>query len=125
VAALNAKFLYAYDGPAREDQLLINGIQVDLWHITIAHEEETLEDVLREHHSDLSSLNALDTLRYCIPLYGDEIVRGWKRRAQKYPDESAKKIIQEHLASFSTRDLFTLAQRDNPTAVYAQLSFLQ
>jgi hypothetical protein len=125
VSALNAEFLYAYDGPAREDQLLINGLQVDLWHIPVAREEEVLEAVLHQHQSDLSSLNALDTVRCCIPLYGHEIVREWKRRAQEYPDELAQKIIQEHLASFSTGELFILAQRNNPTAFYAQLSHLQ
>jgi hypothetical protein len=81
VAALNAEFLYAYDGPACEDQLLINGFQVDLWHISITHQETTIHAVLHDHHFDLSSLNALDTVRTCIPLYGHEIVQNWKRRA--------------------------------------------
>jgi hypothetical protein len=125
VAALNAEFLYGYDGPAREDQLLIHGVQVDLWHIPVLHQEEILRAVLHKHHFDLSTLNALDTIRSCIPLYGDEIVQDWKRQAQEYPDKLAEKIIQEHLASFSVGELFILAQRNNPTAFYAQLSFLQ
>lgn len=125
VAALHASFLYAYDGPAREDQLLINGLQVDLWHVAVAHQEAILEAVLHEHRFDPGMLNALDTVRFCIPLYGHEIVRDWKRRAQEYPDELAERIIQEHLASFSTAELFILAQRNNPTAFYARLSFLQ
>lgn len=125
VAALNADFLYAYDGPACEDQLLINGLQVDLWHITLAREEEVLEAVLHAQRFDLGSLNALDTIRSCIPLYGHEIVRGWKLRAQEYPEELAEKIIREHLASFGIGELFILAQRDNPTAFHARLSFLQ
>lgn len=125
VAALNAEFLYVYDGPAREDQLLINGIQVDLWHVPIMHQEEILREVLHNHHFDLSTLNALDTIRSCIPLYGHEIIQDWKRQAQEYPDKLAEKIIQEHLAAFSVGELFILAQRNNPTAFYAQLSFLQ
>ncbi len=125
VATLNADFLYTYDGPAREDQLLIKGVQVDLWHIAITHEEAILDAVLHEHHFDLSSLNALDTIRSCIPLYGEEIVRGWRLRAQEYPDRLAEKIIQEHIASFGIGELFIMAQRKNPSAFYAQLSFLQ
>jgi hypothetical protein len=125
VAALNAEFLYVYDGPAREDQLLINGVQVDLWHVTIMHQEEILRAVLHEHRFDLSTLNALDTIRSCIPLYGHEIVKEWKRHAHEYPDKLAEKIIQEHLASFGIGELFILVQRNNPTAFYAQLSFLQ
>ena len=125
VTALNAEFLYIYDGPAREDQLLIDGVQVDLWHVAAAHQEEILEAVLHEHDFDLSTLNALDTIRSCIPLYGHELVQEWKLRAKEYPDELAEKIIQAHLASFSIGGLFTFAQRKNPTAFYSQLSFLQ
>jgi predicted nucleotidyltransferase len=125
VAALNADFLYAYDGPAREDQLLINNVQVDLWHVSVMHQEETIQAVLQAQQFDLGSLNAIDTVRSCIPLYGHEIVQTWKRWAQDYPDKLAEQIIQEHLASFRIGELFILAQRNNPTAFYAQLSFLQ
>jgi hypothetical protein len=125
VSALKGEFLYGYDGPACEDQLLVNGFQVDLWHIAIADEESTLKAVIHEHHFDLSSLNALDTIRCCIPLYGHEIVQKWKDMAQEYPNELAEQIIQEHIVSFSTGELFILAKRDNPTAFYARLSFLQ
>ncbi len=125
VAALHGEFLYAYDGPACEDQLVIDGLQVDLWHVAAAHQEAILETVLHGHRYDLGSLNALDTIRFCIPLYGEEIVQSWKFRAQEYPDELAEKIIREHIASFGTGELFIQAQRNNPTAFYAQLSFLQ
>jgi hypothetical protein len=125
VSALNAEFLYTYDGPAHEDQLLIDGVQVDLWDVSTAHQEEILDAVLHKHRFDLGTLNALDTIRSCIPLYGHEIVRKWKLRAQEYPDELAEKIIQEHIASFSIGELFTSAQRNNPTAFYSRLSFLQ
>jgi predicted nucleotidyltransferase len=125
VAALNADFLYAYDGPAREDQLLINNVQVDLWHVSVMHQEETIQAVLQAQQFDSGSLNAIDTVRSCIPLYGHEIVQTWKRWAQDYPGTLAEQIIQEHLASFRTGELLILAQRNNPTAFYAQLSFLQ
>ena len=125
VAALQADFLYAYDGPAWEDQLLVNGVQVDLWHITVKDQAALLEAVLHDHQRDLGSLNALDTIRASIPLYGGEIVQEWKRRAREYPPELAEKIIRERLDSFGSANLFILARRDNPTAFHAQLSFLQ
>ena len=125
VSALNAEFLYAYDGPAHEDQLLIDGVQVDLWDVSTTHQEEILDAVLHKHHFDLGTLNALDTIRSCIPLFGHEVVQKWKLRAQYYPDALAEKIIQEHLAAFSIGELFILAKRNNPTAFYSRLSFLQ
>jgi len=125
VAAINGEFLHGYDGPAREDQLLIGGVQVDLWHISVAHEEEILDAVLHKHQFDLGTLNALDTIRSCIPIFGDEIVQIWKLRAQEYPIELAKRVIDKHLSSFSMGELFISAQRKNPTAFYAQLTHLQ
>jgi len=73
----------------------------------------------------LSPLNALDTIRSCIPLFGHEVVQKWKLRAQEYPQELAEKIIREHLAAFSIGELSILARRHNPTAFYSRLSFLQ
>src|SRR5512146_353404 len=64
VTALHGEFLYGYDGPAREDQILIDGFQLDLWHIPVARQEEVLESVLQEYRFDLGSLNALDTIRF-------------------------------------------------------------
>jgi hypothetical protein len=124
VKSLNASFLYAYDGPSAEDQLLIHGVQVDLWHITVAHEEATIQAVLEGRQTDLGSLNAMDTARYCIPLYGHEIIERWRKQAQAYPDGLAQQIIREHISSFKTAELFLLAARDNPSAFYGQLSFL-
>jgi len=124
VAALQADFLYAYDGPAREDQLLIHGFQVDLWHISVAHQEAIIKAVLEEHNLDLGGLNAMDTMRACIPLYGHEIIKTWKEQAQAYPEELASQMIQDHISSFKIAELSILASRDNPTAFYGQLSSL-
>lgn len=124
VRALNADFLYAYDGPSAEDQLLVNGMQVDLWHVTVSGEEAVIKAVLEGRSLDLGSLNALDTVRTCIPLYGHELVEKWKERAQAYPDELAERLVRDHMASFRVADLFIQASRDNPTAFYGQLSHL-
>ncbi|MFN2282109.1 MAG: hypothetical protein ACK2TZ_09620 [Anaerolineales bacterium] len=122
---LGGEFLNAYDGPSREDQLLIDGVQVDLWHVPRVYQEQVIEAVLAGERSDLSSLNALDTIRSCIPLFGQGIVQEWKKRAEAFPDVLALRIIQEHLPSFSLGELVLHAQRGNPTAYYSQLVHLQ
>jgi hypothetical protein len=125
VAALGAEFLYGYDGPSLEDQLLIRGFQVDLWHNTVAVEETTIDGVLRGYSTDLGDSNFMDTVRTCIPLYGEEIIRGWKERAQDYPDELALRAIRERIPAFQTSQVAMAAQRDNPTEFYAGLCQLQ
>lgn len=122
---LGGEFLRAFDGPTREDQLLIEGVQVDLWHVPLALQEGIIDSVLAGELSDLSSLNALDTVRSCIPLLGQGIVQEWKNRAEEYPDILALRVIQEHLISFSIAELVLHAERNNPSAYYAQLAHLQ
>jgi hypothetical protein len=125
VDGLQGHFLFAYDGPAREDQLLIDGLQVDLWHITVSHQEATMDLVLKQYQSDLGSLNAMDTIRSCIPLFGEKLVRNWKIKAAQYPEQLIEKIVCEHLASFRVDYLTMFYQRKDPTGFYSQLSFLQ
>ena len=125
VEAMGGRFLFAYDGPSREDQLLVDGFQVDLWHIAVSHQEAMLDGVLEQYHSDPGSLNAMDTVRCCFPLYGEKLVQTWKTRAALYPEPLVEKIVREHLESFRVDYLAILAHRKNPTGFYHQLSFLQ
>jgi hypothetical protein len=125
VAALGAEFLYGYDGPSLEDQLLMRGFQVDMWHNTVASEESVIDGVLHGYSTDLGDSNFMDTVRTCIPLYGEDIIRGWKRRAQDYPDELALRAIRERLPAFQISQVAMAARRDNPTEFYAGLSQLQ
>ena len=125
VAALQGEFLHGYDGPAQEDQLLINGFQVDLWHNTVAGEEVVIKRVLEDYSTDFGDSNFMDTVRACIPLYGEAIIQAWKRQAAQYPDALALKNIQEHIVAFDAGQLSILAHRDNPTVFYAAISQLQ
>jgi hypothetical protein len=67
----------------------------------------------------------MDTVRACIPLYGDEIVRRWKQRARDYPDELAVRNIVENVAHLEIGHLEVHAWRENPTMVYSTISELQ
>ncbi|MBN2392472.1 MAG: nucleotidyltransferase domain-containing protein [Anaerolineae bacterium] len=125
VVALQGEFLHGYDGPAQEDQLLIDGFQVDLWHNTVAGEEVVIKRVLEDYSTDFGDSNFMDTVRACIPLYGDVIIQKWKRQAVQYPDALALKNIQEHITAFDAGQLAVLAYRDNPTVFYAAISQLQ
>ncbi len=122
VAALQGEFLYGYDGPAQEDQLLINGFQVDLWHNTVSEENAVFKAVLQEYSTGLGESNFLDTVRACIPLYGEALIQEWKRLAAQYPDELVLKNIRETLPTFEAGQLTVLAYRENPTAFYAAIS---
>jgi hypothetical protein len=125
VTDLKAKFLYDYDGPSQEDQLLINDLQVDLWHNTVGEEEAVLKAVLQDYSTSLSDSNFIDTIRSCIPLYGQELIQAWKSQAEQYPDELVIRNIREQLVALDPTQLSILAYRYNPTIYYAQVSKLQ
>jgi predicted nucleotidyltransferase len=125
ITALEAELLYEYDGPSLEDNLLIRGFQVDLWHNTVAHEESVIGGVVEGLSTDLGDSNFMDTLRSCIPLHGHAIIEGWKQRARMYPEPLAVRNIEHALAAIDMRHLAIHATRHNPTLVYGQISNLQ
>jgi hypothetical protein len=124
-ADLGASYLYGYDGPAREDQLLIGGFQVDFWQNTVANEERVLDEVLLGYDTDLGSSNFLDTVRACIPLYGEAIIARWKARAAAYPEGLAVRAIEEAVGRLDRGHTEAHAARDNPTMAYAAITALQ
>jgi predicted nucleotidyltransferase len=125
VADLGAEFLYPYDGPAAEDNLLIHGFQVDLWHCVVASEEVVIAAVLDRYDTDLGSSNFMDTLRWCVPLHGEAIVDRWKEKARQYPDGLVARNLEENLVHLDARHLQINAWRDHPTLLYGQISALQ
>ncbi|HEY3342384.1 MAG TPA: nucleotidyltransferase domain-containing protein [Anaerolineae bacterium] len=125
IHTLQADLLHPYNGPAQEDNLLINGFQVDLWQNTVAFEEDTLNAVLQRYSTDLGASNFMDTVRSCIPLAGDELIATWKQRASAYPEPLAVRNIQEQLPHLEIGHLMIHAARDNPALVYASISELQ
>jgi len=125
VANLGAKFLYGYDGPSNEDQLLIDGFQVDFWQCSVTDEETVFEDVLTRFDTDLGNSNFMDTIRACIPLHGEALIVRWKERAQCYPDDLVVRNIQESLGRLDRGHLEVQSRRDNPTVVYGTIGELQ
>jgi hypothetical protein len=125
VADLGAEFLYGYDGPANEDQLLIDGFQVDFWQCSVAYEETVFEDVLTRFDTDLGSSNFMDTVRACIPLHGEALIARWKELARCYPDELVARNIAESLGRLDRGHLEVHARRQNPTMVYGAIGALQ
>lgn len=125
IETLQADFLYEYNGPSQEDQLLIQNFQVDLWHLTLAKEEAVIQAVLQDFSTDLSDSNFMDTLRSCIPLHGEAILKDWKQRAQEYPADLAVRNITMNVSSFEMNRLAISALRDNPHMFYSDIVRLQ
>ncbi len=125
IADFQAEFRYPEMEIGHDYALLIRGVPVDLWHITVASAVAAMDAVLHEYSLDLGASNMLDTVRACIPLAGHELVQHWKTRVQAYPEALAIRFLQTYLPHFHLRQLNLAARRDNPTAFYHILSDIQ
>lgn len=125
MAALRASFRYPPAHPGHDSAWLIDGFPVDVWNLTVASAEATMDSVLIDHSVDLIANNVLDTIQACTPLAGNDLIEGWKQRVSVYPEPLTIRFLERYLAHFHLRHLAFAARRDNPTAFYHTLSDIQ
>ncbi|RMD02857.1 nucleotidyltransferase domain-containing protein [Clostridium autoethanogenum] len=125
VKELNAEYFYPYNYEANENNVVVNEFRIDLWHLTVEDEEDTIKGVLVDLKTDFGYSNAMDTIRTCIPLFGEKIVYSWKDRAKGYPKELAIKNIKESLQSIDSTQAELYIQRQNSTLIYEHIANLQ
>lgn len=123
-AMLRADTIHFSTRPAGEDNFLINGFQVDLWHIAISEAEAIFDKVLKQYDPDLKYSNFIDTIQICIPLYGEAVMNRLKQRIQACPDELVLRSIKEYISQFRAKHLELHLIRDNPTLLYGTISEL-
>lgn len=125
VKKLNAEYFYPYNYEGREDNVIVNGFRIDLWHLTLEQEEQVIKSVTEDFEIDFGSSNAMDTIRTCIPLFGEEIIYSWKNRAKEYSKEIAIKNIKESLHSIDGTQAELYLKRQNSTLIYEHIANLQ
>jgi hypothetical protein len=125
VKKLNAEYFYPYNYEGREDNVIVNGFRIDLWHLTSKQEEQVIKSITEDFEIDFGSSNAMDTIRTCIPLFGEEIIYIWKNRAKEYPNEIAIKNIKESLQGIDSTQAELYLERQNSTLIYEHISNLQ
>ncbi|MDN7247137.1 hypothetical protein [Planococcus shenhongbingii] len=119
---LNADHRYPEAHFAYHSALVIDGFPVDIWHKTTSVEEESIASVIDNCSTDLDASNIVDTMRFCIPLYGSEFIQPWKERIESYPPELTERFFKEYLPHFHLRHIYFESKRDNPIAFYNMLS---
>ena len=108
---------------ALEDDIYVNGFQVDIWHNTVKNDEADLDSVLVNFETNQNKLNFLDILRTCIPLYDPENLLGhWKVRASAYPPALRRKIILENFAHIGSGNANIHLHRGDLNILYGLVS---
>lgn len=125
MADLDADFRLPEAYRSNDSALLIRGVPVDLWPLTVSGEEAVLDRVFDGYSIALEDSSMVDTLRTCLPLSGEGLIGRWQARTERYPDALALAFLRAYLPHFHLRQLHLAAHRDNPTAFYHTLTDVQ
>ena len=110
-----------YDEADREwaEDYLLEGLGVTVSNFTTATIEQFLEDVVQRADTDPVKHMRLAALQRSRPLLGGDLMASWRERADRFPGELARALVQqalaeEVLAGWSARD--ALAARGDDLA---------
>ena len=78
----------------------INGVEVQIGHITIEAWERDMAIVREKLDVTTPLQKALSGTLTCIPLFGEPWIQKWKATARDYPDALARAMVEKHLQFF-------------------------
>jgi len=76
---------------------LVNGVECQLVHTTVANWEQSMDTVLSDLDIETPLQKALEGTVHGIPLYGEALIDHWKATAAAYPDALAQKMVEHYL----------------------------
>jgi predicted nucleotidyltransferase len=98
-AAQAAEWMRFPGGEADEfaDSFLIDGVECQVIHCTIARIERDLNAVLHDYSTNHEQHVIVGGIAESLALYGAELAAEWQRRCQSYPDALAQAMVREHM----------------------------
>ena len=82
------------------ESFVMNGIEFQFAHATIAQWEKEISTILEEFDVRSPILKAMSGTLAGIPLYGETLIQQWKTKVANYPDGLAQTMV-EHYLKFS------------------------
>lgn len=125
ISKLNFDRVESIDFDNNEDNLIINGIQVDLVYYTDDYDVQVITDVTEYCLPDYSVMGNIDTIRNGIILYGEDYLGELKAKCSEYKDELGENIVVDNLKHLHHGNMDVFLERDNPTEYYTNLVSLQ
>ncbi|GAP99980.1 hypothetical protein NIES2104_65460 [Leptolyngbya sp. NIES-2104] len=103
------------------ESFLMNGIEFQFAHATIAQWEAEISSVLERFEVPSPIMKMLHGTLIGIPLHGETLIEQWKAKVANYPDQLAQTMVEKHLKFFAVWGMQEkLAKRDT-TLWYHQI----
>ena len=101
------------------ESFLINGIECQFAHATIAQWEKEISTILEEFDVQSPIIKAMSGTLVGIPLYGETLIHLWKAKIANYPDGLALTMVEHYLKFFAIWGMQPkLAKRDTTLWYY-------
>ncbi|MGF2036463.1 MAG: hypothetical protein RMZ43_014285 [Nostoc sp. CmiVER01] len=79
------------------ESFLINGIECQFAHATIAQWEKEISTILEDFDVQSPIMKAMSGTLVGIPLYGETLIGQWKAKIANYPDGLAQTMVEHYL----------------------------
>ncbi|MBH8553111.1 hypothetical protein I8751_12175 [Nostocaceae cyanobacterium CENA357] len=79
------------------ESFLVNGVECQFTHATIAQWEKEISTILEEFDVQSPIMKAMSGTLVGIPLYGETLIQHWKAKVANYPDGLAQKMVEHYL----------------------------
>jgi hypothetical protein len=88
------------DAGAVMESYPVEGVECQIVHVTVEAWERDMAVVLDEHQVDTPLQKALSGTLTGVPLYGEEWISKWQRRAEDYPEPLRLRMVEHYLKFF-------------------------
>lgn len=79
---------------------LLAGVECQIVHATVDGWERDMATVLEQFDTASPLQKALSGMLTCVPLYGEDRILEWKKRAAAYPDRLSQAMVERNLNFF-------------------------
>ena len=103
------------------ESYLVNGVECQFGHVTIAQWEKDISNILGGHDIQSPLVKALSGTLVGIPLYGEALIQRWQATVANYPDELAQKMVEHYLKFFAIWGMQEKFAKRDTTLWYYQI----
>jgi hypothetical protein len=103
------------------ETFLMNGVECQFAHATIAQWEKEISSILEEFDVQSPIIKGMSGILIGIPLYGETLIQQWKTKVANYPDGLAQRMVEHYLKFFPIWGMQEKIARRDSTLWYYQI----